>query len=116
MIKQEDNNKETEIEVHNGEDNEEMLNYLIKEYGMNTKSLSKVLEIESSFLDNFNETGYYFYYEIDKLTTLDLESLSIVKEKAEQYLIYADNCLLDKDYMLNNNIIFKKIPRDIKRF
>jgi adenine-specific DNA-methyltransferase len=67
-------------------------------------------------LDNLNKTGYYFYYEKDKLTTLDLESLSIVKEKAEQYLIYADNCLLDKDYMLKHNIIFKKIPRDIKRF
>lgn len=67
-------------------------------------------------LDNLNQTGYYFYYEKDKLTTLDLESLSIVKEKAEQYLIYADNCLLDKDYMLQHNIIFKKIPRDIKRF
>lgn len=67
-------------------------------------------------LDNFNQTGYYFFYEKDKLTTLDLESLSIVKEKSEQYLIYADNCLLDKDYMLKHNIIFKKIPRDIKRF
>lgn len=67
-------------------------------------------------LDNLNQTGYYFYYEKDKLTTLDLESLSIVKEQAEQYLIYADNCLLDKDYMLKHNIIFKKIPRDIKRF
>lgn len=67
-------------------------------------------------LDNLNQTGYYFYYEKDKLTTLDLESLSIVKEKSEQYLIYADNCLLDKDYMLQHNIIFKKIPRDIKRF
>ncbi len=67
-------------------------------------------------LDHLNNTAYYFYYEKDKFTTLDLESLSIVKEKAEQYVIYADNCLLDKDYMLRNNIIFKKIPRDIKRF
>ncbi len=67
-------------------------------------------------LDHLNETAYYFYYEKDKLTTLDLEGLSIVKEKAEQYIIYADNCLLDKDYLLKHNIIFKKIPRDIKRF
>ena len=28
----------------------------------------------------------------------------------------SDNCLLDRDYMLKKNIIFKKIPRDIKRF
>lgn len=37
-------------------------------------------------------------------------------EKAEQYIIYADFCLLDKKYMQERNIIFKKIPRDIKRF
>lgn len=67
-------------------------------------------------LDEYNDTAYYFYYEKDQLTTLDLEGLSIVKEKAEQYIIYADNCLLDQEYMLKHNIIFKKIPRDIKRF
>lgn len=67
-------------------------------------------------LDNNNNTGIYFYYEHDRFTTLDLDTLSIVKEKQEQYIIYADHCLLDTDYMLQHNIIFKKIPRDIKRF
>jgi adenine-specific DNA-methyltransferase len=67
-------------------------------------------------LDTFNDTGYYFYYDKDKLTSLSLDTLNIVTEKAEQYLIYADHCLLDKEYMLAKNIIFKKIPRDIKRF
>jgi adenine-specific DNA-methyltransferase len=67
-------------------------------------------------LDTLNNTGYYFYYEKDRLTTLSLETLNVVTENAEQYLIYADHCLLEKDYMLAKNIIFKKIPRDIKRF
>lgn len=67
-------------------------------------------------LDTYNDTGYYFYYEKDKLTTLNIDTLNIVTERAEQYLIYADHCLLDKDYMLEKNIIFKKIPRDIRRF
>ena len=67
-------------------------------------------------LDTYNETGYYFYYEKDRLTALSIDTLNIVTEKAEQYIIYADVCLLDKDYMLKHNIIFKKIPRDIKRF
>lgn len=67
-------------------------------------------------LDKYNNTSIYFYYEIDKFTELDLDSLSIVKEKAEQYIIYADNCLLDKEYMSKHSIIFKKIPRDITRF
>ena len=67
-------------------------------------------------LDTYNDTGYYFYYEKERLTTLSIETLSIVTEQAEQYLIYADHCLLDKEYMLAKNIIFKKIPRDIRRF
>jgi len=67
-------------------------------------------------LDNYQDTGYYFYYEKDSLTTLDNNSLGIISELQEQYIIYADICLLDEAYLLNKNIIFKKIPRDIKRF
>lgn len=96
-----------------GEDN--IRNYIY--YTETKQPLTKVRNKNNWYmLDQFNQTGYYFYYDVDKLTTLDLESLSIVKEKAEQYLIYADNCLLDNDYLLKNNIIFKKIPRDITRF
>jgi len=67
-------------------------------------------------LDTYNDTGYYFYYEKNKLTTLSLDTLNIVTEETEQYLIYADICLLDKDYLVEKNIMFKKIPRDIRRF
>ncbi|MDP4146876.1 MAG: hypothetical protein Q8936_20790 [Bacillota bacterium] len=56
MINEKDSNKNNEeTEIAKAEDNEEMLGFLIKEYGMNTKSLSKLLEIEASFLDNFSE-------------------------------------------------------------
>ena len=68
------------------------------------------------FLGKHNDTGYYFNYEPTGITTLDHAFLSTMKTKAEQYVIYADNCLLTKDYMIKHNIIFKKIPRDITRF
>lgn len=68
------------------------------------------------FLGKYNDTGYYFNYEPDEITTLDHAFLATMKIKAEQYVIYADNCLLTKDYMIKHNIIFKKIPRDITRF
>jgi len=71
---------------------------------------------DNYLLDCHNQTAYYFYYEKDNLTTLSLDTLNIVKTKEEQYIIYADKCLLDKEYMLEKNLIFKKIPRDIKRF
>ena len=62
-------------------------------------------------------TLYYFYYEKDKLTTLSQETLrKIVKKKAEQYVIYADVCTLTEEEMSMLNVIFKKIPRDIKMF
>ena len=68
------------------------------------------------FLGNYNDTAYYFYYEPTQITTLDHAFLSSMKTKAEQYVIYADNCLLTKEFMTKHHIIFKKIPRDITRF
>lgn len=68
------------------------------------------------FLGKHNDTAYYFQYEQDEVTTLDHGFLATMKTKAEQYVIYADNCLLTKDFMTKHNIIFKKIPRDITRF
>ena len=68
------------------------------------------------FLDKHDDTAYYFNYEQDFITTLDHAFLATMKTKAEQYILYADNCLLTKDFLKKNNIIFKKIPRDITRF
>lgn len=70
----------------------------------------------SFFLGKHNDTAYYFNYEKDEVTTLDHAFLSTMKTKAEQYVIYADNCLLTKNFTTRHHIIFKKIPRDITRF
>jgi adenine-specific DNA-methyltransferase len=67
-------------------------------------------------LNKHNDTAYYFFYEQDVVTTLNYEFLSTIKTKAEQYIIYADNCLLTKEFMMKYKIIFKKIPRDITKF
>jgi adenine-specific DNA-methyltransferase len=69
-----------------------------------------------SFLGKHNDTAYYFNYEQNEVTTLDHAFLATMKTKAEQYVIYADNCLLTKEYMTKHHIIFKKIPRDITKF
>lgn len=66
-------------------------------------------------LDTHNGTSYYFYYKKDELTTLNYESLNIVVERAEAYVIYADVCTIPEEVLAARNIVFKKIPRDIKR-
>ena len=74
------------------------------------------LQEENYLLGSKNSSTYYFYYERDSMTTLDESFLRQVKTKASQYIIYADNCLLDQSIMDKYNIVFKKIPRDITRF
>jgi adenine-specific DNA-methyltransferase len=92
----------------------------IRQYVYYTETKTPLTSIKHKdnkhFLGKHNDTAYYFHYEQDEVTTLDHAFLATMKTKAEQYVIYADNCLLTKDFMTKNNIIFKKIPRDITRF
>ena len=67
------------------------------------------------YLGTKDDTGYYFFYNPQQVTTLDYDFLGTIYVRSEQYVIYADNCLLSKTFMQNNNITFKKIPRDISR-
>ena len=67
-------------------------------------------------LDYLNGTGYFLYYEPNKTTTLSHDTLNIVPQKADHYVIYADTCTISKELLAQMNITFKKIPRDINRF
>jgi adenine-specific DNA-methyltransferase len=80
------------------------------------KPYKKVNENEEHLLDISNSSAYYFYYFKNKKTTLDDSFLRTLKTKAEQYIIYADICVLDNTLMQKYHITFKKIPRDITRF
>ena len=92
----------------------------IRQYVYYTETKTPLTETKHKdnkhFLGKHNDTAYYFHYEQDEVTTLDHAFLATMKTKAEQYVIYADNCLLTKDYMTKHHIIFKKIPRDITKF
>lgn len=58
-------------------------------------------------------TAYYFYYEKERLTTLNHRLLSAVGTPADSYVMYADLCALSGDELERFHITFKKIPRDI---
>lgn len=68
------------------------------------------------FMGKKDTTAYYFYYEPTTLTTLDMAFLATIRTQADMYIIYADNVLLSMDFLRSRNIIFKKIPRDVRRF
>ncbi|MBH1971441.1 site-specific DNA-methyltransferase [Moraxellaceae bacterium AER2_44_116] len=65
------------------------------------------------------EVAWVFFYETERVTTLDIEFLGTLqfgKHKPVSVIIYADKCLLSPEFMRKHNIRFKKIPRDITRF
>lgn len=100
--------------------NENIETPVIREYIYFTETGKKIPDntaSENQYFLGFNYgAAYWFYYEKDHATTLDIQFLQTIKNKYEQYIIYADICLLPKELLSKNNIIFKKIPRDIKRF
>ncbi len=99
--------------------NEEVGLEKIREYvwfSETRKPYEAVNDKEKHLLGIANSSAYYFYYYQDKLTTLDDSFMRNIKTKAEQYIIYADNCVLDEKLMQKYHITFKKIPRDITRF
>lgn len=104
----------------NGFINENQSLERIQEYIWYTETQSSFIKDTENgqyHLGKYQDVSYYFYYEKDKATTLDVSFLNKeMKVKAEQYVIYADNCLLSDELMKKCNIVFKKIPRDIRQF
>ena len=67
------------------------------------------------YLGKHNSTGYYFYYEPQRMTVLNYAFLSTITEKADGTVIYADRCSISEDKLAKMGVTFKKIPRDISK-
>jgi len=103
--------------LENGSLNKSVPEERIYEYIWYTETRKAFEKTGSKYLLGiYNNTAYYFNYEKDKVTSLDLDFLKIIKTKADRYLIYADTCLLSQKDLIRFNITFKKITRDIKKY
>lgn len=89
----------------------------IREYiwYMETNGVADIRNDNSYLLGIYNSTAYYFLYEGDKATSLDMSFLSEIKEKQDAYIIYADACTIAESNLAKWNITFRKIPRDIPK-
>lgn len=85
-------------------------------YYMETKqALPEAAGDEPMLLGVHHGAAYYFNYEKDASTTLNVAFLKSIKTQAEAYVIYADTCVLSENKLQQFHITFKKIPRDIAR-
>lgn len=111
--------------------NEEVGKLAIRSYISYTENIPSEKQCDqdspiSRYALGLSDTALWiFYYERDQVTTLNLDFLaslnlkSILEEggkRPEQFIIYADKCALDKDFLYKHGITFKRIPRDITRF
>ncbi|WP_319562960.1 DNA methyltransferase [Marispirochaeta sp.] len=69
-----------------------------------------------AFLGRKDGTSYYLLHDAGGDGTLDYGFLGSIDVKDEQYVIYADRCLIEEETLRRYGIIFKKVPRDIVRF
>ena len=81
------------------------------EFGMRNSELGG----NPYYLGIHNHTGYYFYYEPQRVTVLDYAFLSTITEKTDGTVIYADRCSISEDKLAKMGVTFKKIPRDISK-
>lgn len=108
--------------IHDGNLNERQSVEKIRSYIYYTETgtpidKEKVKESKHEFfLGDFDNTAYYLFYKKKEITTLDFDFLSTIQIPSERYVIYADNCVLPKDFLFEHNITFKKIPRDVRKF
>ena len=88
----------------------------IREYVFFTETRQRIQPSnEPYYLGSHVGNAYYFYYERDQVTILNRDFLHGIKTKAENYVIYADQCVFSPDELERYHVTFKKIPRDISR-
>ncbi len=80
-----------------------------------------LLKVSRYMLGASDTALWLFYYERERVTTLNLDFLSSLNiknlsKRPEHFIIYADKCALDKAFLIKHSITFKRIPRDITRF
>ena len=82
-------------------------------YTETREAISARKEDEKYLLGVHNDYAYYFYYEQDRVTTLNHSFLRTIKTQSQGYLVYADVNMLSVEEMEKYRISFNKIPRDI---
>ena len=62
------------------------------------------------FMGVYKNVAYYF------TEILDYEFLATMRTRANEYVIYAESCAVDKDFLYKYKIEFRKVPRDILKY
>ena len=65
----------------------------------------------AAFMGVHNGEAFYFH-----MGTLDFDFLATMRTRADAYIIFAESCAVDEEFLRKYKIEFRKIPRDIIRY
>ena len=87
----------------------------VREYIWTTETATPYVKPDSedcaAFLGVYKGEAYYFYEGV-----LDRDFLSTMRTRADAYIIFAESCAIDEEFLHKYKIEFKKIPRDIIKY
>ncbi len=72
--------------------------------------------IKNPYIDSFGTKHFFLLFDGQGKNILSEKTLQKIKRYKGELIIYADKCLLDEEYLLKNNIVFKQIPYELKKY
>ncbi len=92
---------------------EDLASYI---YFTETHSYLDLASIKNLYLGSMGQNHYFLLFSSKGKNVLDDKSVKPMLTQDGTKVIYADKCLLDEEFCLKNNIIFKQIPYELKKF
>lgn len=92
---------------------EDLASYI---YFTETHSYLDLTAIKNSYLGSMGQSHYFLLFSSKDKNILDDKTVKPMLTQDGTKVIYADKCLLDEEFCLKNNIIFKQIPYELKKF
>lgn len=85
-------------------------------YYIETRRYADLSSIDAPFIGKMNGVSYFLFGNGLNKNTLDDGALKKLKSPTENIVVYADKTLIDEELLAKQNITFKQIPYELKKF
>lgn len=92
---------------------EDMASYI---YFTETHNYLDLSSIKNPYIGDMGQNHYYLLFSGKDKNILDEKSVKNILDQKGTKIVYADKCLLDEEFCVKNNIVFKQIPYELKKF
>ncbi len=85
-------------------------------YFTETKNYLDLNTIKNPYIGSQGSTNYFLFFEGKNNNVLDNTTLKKTASYKGSRVIYADKCLIDEEDLAKQNVVFKQIPYELKKF